>query len=81
MQVDDLATVLARRKADPRDRPTEQHRADKPEEPSPRRSVDLGGALSHYKEDELLALVDPAAITDRARAEEKATGRIIDIIA
>jgi hypothetical protein len=80
MQVDDLAAVLARRQTDPRDRPTEPHRADKPEEPTPRSSVEFGGALSQLNQEDLLALIDPAAITDRTRAEEKATGRIIDIV-
>ena len=79
MQIDDLSASQARRHVDPRDRPTAEGRAGKPEEPQ-RRTVDLGAAVSQEREADEPRSVDPAAVADKTR-DEKARGQLIDLYA
>ncbi|HWA00106.1 MAG TPA: hypothetical protein VG841_07300 [Caulobacterales bacterium] len=78
MHVHDHHAAHARRQVDPRDRPTQEHRADKPQEPD-RQTVDLGQAVAQAADNHQDETVNPGGIGDRLRDQNPQRGRLIDI--
>lgn len=81
MQVNDLEAVLSRRPAEPRERerPPEADAAEKREEAERPAAVQFAGALSHLNGAAYASPVDPAAVKDKARAEDEPR-HLVDII-